>query len=89
MSNDNPFPIHDPSISCNIKAPSGTVVGRATATAYEIVPAGGKKAISDLRMEFYDPETLRRAQFPAQVFGSDDMARLWGYRWAGHPGEPQ
>lgn len=19
------------------------------------------------------------------VFGSDDMARLWGYRWSGHP----
>lgn len=52
ITNDASFDIKDPQIECLLFGPSGTQVGRVRDTLYEIIPANGSKAFTELSMGF-------------------------------------
>jgi hypothetical protein len=59
ISNANPFPIKDVDIACRLAAPSGTEMGDAVVTVYEIVPANTQKYVRVLVNEFLEINTYR------------------------------
>jgi len=59
ISNANPFPVKDVDIGCRLAAPSGTEMGDAVVTVYEIVPANGKTFARVLVNEFFEMNTYR------------------------------
>jgi hypothetical protein len=70
ISNANPFPITDVSIGCRITAPSGTEMGDALVTVYEIVPANAQKHVHVRINEFFEINTYRFSPFfPSQATG--------------------
>jgi hypothetical protein len=52
ISNANPFPVKDVDIGCRLAAPSGTEMGDAVVTVYEIVPANAQKLSACSSMNF-------------------------------------
>ena len=68
ISNANPFPIKDVDIACRLAAPSGTEMGDAVVTVYEIVPANAQKYVRVLVNEFFEINTYRFSPvFPPQA----------------------
>jgi len=57
IENDSPVPIKDIGIDCQLSAESGTVLGHATNTIYQIVPANGRKTVTDFNMGFIHSQT--------------------------------
>jgi|HubBroStandDraft_6_1064221.scaffolds.fasta_scaffold48129_5 hypothetical protein len=68
ISNANPFPVRDVDIGCRLAAPSGTEMGDAIVTVYEIVPANAQKIVRVLVNEFFEINTYRFSPiFPRQA----------------------
>lgn len=67
VRNDNPFPVKDFDIACELLAPSGTARVGALATFYEVVPAHSRKAFGPVTLEIIDEQTGRRVTEPDQV----------------------
>ena len=57
ISNANAFPIANAAIFCELRGPGGTVVHTFDLVVHELVPANGKKIISDHKFGFWDQQS--------------------------------
>jgi hypothetical protein len=61
INNANAFPIANAAILCEVRGPGGTVVHTFDLVVNELVPANGKKLISDHKFGFWDQQSSQMA----------------------------
>jgi len=59
FSNPSDFDLKDMAVSCDLSAPSGTRIGTAERTVYEIVPARSEKTVARINMGFVNSQAKK------------------------------